>query len=84
MTMVHLVDPHHSVCASSTVSGRLAEAFVRTQSHRVSRILCRRLYMSIPMSLVKLHSIHFPSAANGTTPLSWSENPHLDSERSTQ
>jgi hypothetical protein len=26
MTMVHLVDPHHFVCASSTVSGHLAEA----------------------------------------------------------
>jgi hypothetical protein len=29
MTMVHLVDPHHFVCASSTVSGRLAEAFTK-------------------------------------------------------
>jgi hypothetical protein len=29
MTMVHLVDPHHFVRASSTVSGRLAEAFAQ-------------------------------------------------------
>jgi hypothetical protein len=29
MTMVHLVDPHHFICASSTVSGRLAEAFAK-------------------------------------------------------
>jgi hypothetical protein len=29
MAMVHLVDPHHFVCASSTVSGRLAEAFAK-------------------------------------------------------
>jgi hypothetical protein len=29
MTMVHLVDPHYFVCASSTVSGRLAEAFAK-------------------------------------------------------
>jgi hypothetical protein len=29
MAMVHLVDPHHSVCASSMVSGRLAEAFAK-------------------------------------------------------
>jgi hypothetical protein len=29
MAMVHLVDPHHFVRASSTVSGRLAEAFAR-------------------------------------------------------
>jgi hypothetical protein len=26
MTMVHLVDPHHFVCALSMVSGRLVEA----------------------------------------------------------
>jgi hypothetical protein len=29
MTMVHPVDPHHFVCASSMVSGRLAEAFAK-------------------------------------------------------
>jgi hypothetical protein len=29
MAMVHLVDPHHFVCASSTVSGRLAEAYAK-------------------------------------------------------
>jgi hypothetical protein len=29
MMMVHPVDPHHFVCASSTVSGCLAEAFVK-------------------------------------------------------
>jgi hypothetical protein len=86
MTMVHLVNPHYFVHALSTVSGRLAEAFAKnsTQSRRVSRILCRQLYMSMLTSLVKPHSTHFPSAANGTTPSSWSENPHLDSERSTQ
>jgi hypothetical protein len=29
MAMVYLVNPHHFVCASSTVSGRLAEAFAK-------------------------------------------------------
>jgi hypothetical protein len=29
MTMVHLVDPHHFVCASSMVSKCLAEAFAK-------------------------------------------------------
>jgi hypothetical protein len=29
MMMVHLVDPQHFVCASSTVSGRLAEALAK-------------------------------------------------------
>jgi hypothetical protein len=29
MAMVHLVNPHHFVCASSMVSRRLAEAFAK-------------------------------------------------------
>jgi hypothetical protein len=29
MAMVHPVDPHHFICASSTVSGRPAEAFAK-------------------------------------------------------
>jgi hypothetical protein len=29
MAMVHLVDPHHFVCASSMVSGHLVEAFAK-------------------------------------------------------
>jgi hypothetical protein len=29
MMMVHLVNPHHFVCASSTVSGHLAEVFAK-------------------------------------------------------
>jgi hypothetical protein len=29
MTMVHLVDPHHFVCAPSTVSGHLVETFAK-------------------------------------------------------
>jgi hypothetical protein len=29
MAMVHLVDPHHFVCASSTVSRHLAEVFAK-------------------------------------------------------
>jgi hypothetical protein len=51
MTMVHPVDPQHFVCASSTVSRRLAEAFAKTQSQRTFRILCRRLYTHMPTSL---------------------------------
>jgi hypothetical protein len=40
MAMVYLVDPHHFVHASSMVSGHLAEAFAKTPSRRVLRILC--------------------------------------------
>jgi hypothetical protein len=32
MTMVHPVDPHHFVCASSTVSGHLVEAFAKNSN----------------------------------------------------
>jgi hypothetical protein len=40
MAMVHLVDLHHFVRASSTVSRCLAKHFPKTQSQRVSRRLC--------------------------------------------
>jgi hypothetical protein len=40
MTMVHLVDPHHFVCASSTVSGHLAKAFAKNSKPRTFMILC--------------------------------------------
>jgi hypothetical protein len=84
MTMVHPVDPQHFVCASSTVSGRLAEAFaqnskpkgfediVLTTLHEYADVFSETTFDSLP------------ERCNGTTPLSWSENPHLDSERSTQ
>jgi hypothetical protein len=99
MTMVHLVNPHHFVRASSTVSGHLAEAFAKnskpkgfedivpTTLHEYAddfTRVCRRLYMSMPTTLVKPPSTLFQSTVNGTMPLSWSENPHLDSKRSTQ
>jgi hypothetical protein len=35
MAMVHLVDPHHFVCASSTVSGCLAEAYAKDSKPKV-------------------------------------------------
>jgi hypothetical protein len=38
--VVHPVNPHYFVCASSTVSGHLAEAFAKTLSQRALRILC--------------------------------------------
>jgi hypothetical protein len=84
MMMVHPVDPHHFVHASSTVSGRLAEASAKNSNRRVLRILCRRLYTNMPTSLVKPPSTRSRSAANGTTPSSWSTSPHLDSGRSTR
>jgi hypothetical protein len=77
MTMVHPVDPHYFFRASSTVSRCLAEAFAKNSKLKGFEDI-------VPTSLVKPPLTPFPSAANGTTPLSWSENPHPDSERSTQ
>jgi hypothetical protein len=36
MAMVHLVDPHHFVRASSTVSGHLAEVFAKNSKPKGS------------------------------------------------
>jgi hypothetical protein len=44
MTMVHPVDPYHFVHASSTVSGRLAEAFAKDSKPKVFEDI-------VPMSL---------------------------------
>jgi hypothetical protein len=81
MTMVHLVDPHHFVCASSTVSGRLAEASAKNSKPKGFEDI-------VPTTLHEYADIFsetaFQSAANGTMPLSWSTSPHLDSARSTQ
>jgi hypothetical protein len=97
MTMVHQVDPHHFVRASSMVSGCLAEAFAKdskpkdfedivpTSLHTYADVfthLCRRLYTPMPMSSVKRPLTPFQNITNGTTPLSWSTSPHPDSARS--
>jgi hypothetical protein len=49
MAMVHPVDPHHFVCASSMVSGHLAEAFAKNSKLKgfedivfIITHLCRR------------------------------------------
>jgi hypothetical protein len=60
MVMVHLVDPHHFVCASSMVSGRLAEAFAKnskpkgfedivpTSLHSYADVFCETAFDSLP------------------------------------
>jgi hypothetical protein len=40
MAMVHPVDPHHFVCALSTVSGCLAEAFAKNSKPKGIEVLC--------------------------------------------
>jgi hypothetical protein len=60
MAMVHPVDPHHFIRASSTVSGRLAEAFAKnsklkgfedivpTTLHRYANIFSETAFDSLP------------------------------------
>jgi hypothetical protein len=83
MAMVHPVDPHHFVRASSTVSGRLAEAFAKNSKLKGFEDI-------VPTTLHQYADIFSEtafdsqSAANGTMPLSWSASPHLDSAKSTR
>jgi hypothetical protein len=77
LEMMHSVDPHHFVCASSTVSGRLAEAFAKNSKPKGFEDI-------VPTSSVRRSLTPFQSAANGTTPSSWSASPHPDSARSIQ
>jgi hypothetical protein len=82
MMMVHPVDPHHFVCASSTVSRCLVEMFAKNSKPKGFEDI-------VPTSLHTYADIFsetafdsLPSAANETTPLSWSTSPHLDSAKS--
>jgi hypothetical protein len=75
MVMVHPVDPHHFVCALSTVSGRLAEVFAKNSKPKGFEDI-------VLTSSVRQPSTPSQSAANGTMPLSWSASPHLDSAKS--
>jgi hypothetical protein len=83
MTMVHPVDPHHFVHASSTVSGHLAEAFAKDSKPKVFEDI-------VPTSLHTYANV-FSETAFDSLPerrkwdhaMSWSANPHLDSTRST-
>jgi hypothetical protein len=57
MTMVHPVDPHHFVCALSTVSGRLAEAFAKNSKPKGFEDI-------MPMTLHKYANIFSETAFN--------------------
>jgi hypothetical protein len=60
MTMVHPVDPHHFVCASSMVSGCLAEAFAKNSKpkgfedivlmtlHKYANVFSETTFNSLP------------------------------------
>jgi hypothetical protein len=57
MAMVHLVDPHHFVHASSTVSARLAEAFAKNSKPKGFEDI-------VPMSLYTYADIFSETAFN--------------------
>jgi hypothetical protein len=44
MAMVHLVDPHHFIHASSTVSGHLVEVFAKNSKPKSFEVLCQHYY----------------------------------------
>jgi hypothetical protein len=82
MTMVHPVNAHHFVHASSTVSRRLAKVFAKNSKLKGFEDI-------VPMSLHTYADVFSEtafdssqSAASGTMPLSWSASPHPDSTKS--
>jgi hypothetical protein len=79
VAMVHLVDPHHFVRASSTVSRRLAEAFAKNSKPKGFKNID---YTPMPASSAKQPLTPFQSATSGTMPLSLSASSHLDSAKS--
>jgi hypothetical protein len=95
MVMVHPVDPHYFVRASSTVSRRLAEVFAKNSkpkgfedivptSLHTSDVIThiRHHYTHMPTSSVKQPLTHSQSTTNGTMPLSWSMSFPPDSPKS--
>jgi hypothetical protein len=84
MVMVHVVDPHHFVCASSMVSRHLVEEFAKNSKLKGLRILCQHHYTPMLTSSVKQPLTPSQSTTSGTMPLSWSASPHLDSAKSIQ
>jgi hypothetical protein len=94
MTMVQPVDPHHFVCASSTVSGRLAEAFAKnskpkdfhdivpTSLHAYADIFSETAFDSLPERCKWDHAIELecePSPGFGKVyPLTLMEQTEMD------
>jgi hypothetical protein len=84
MAMVHPVNPHHFVCALSTVSRRLAEVFAKNSKPKGFKDI-------VPMSLHTYANVFsetafdsLPERRKWDTPSSLSMSPHLDSARSIQ
>jgi hypothetical protein len=94
MTMVHLVDPQHFVCASSTVSGHLAEAstknlkpkdfhdIVPTSLHTYADVFSETAFDSLPEHCKWDHAIELerePSPEFGKVyPLTLTEQTEMD------
>jgi hypothetical protein len=69
MAMVHLVNPQHFVCASSTVSGRLAEASAKNSMPKGFHELSPQHFTPMKMCSAKRLSTLSLNVKNGTTPL---------------
>jgi hypothetical protein len=82
MAMVHLVDPHHFVRASSMVSGHLAEAFAKTSKPKGFEDIVPTSLHTYADVFSKTAFDSLPERRKWTMPLSWSASPHPDSTRS--
>jgi hypothetical protein len=82
MTMVHPVDPHHFVRASSMVSRHLVEAFAKNSKPKGFEDIVPMVLHTYADIFSEQPLTPSQSAANGTMPLSWSTSPHLDSAKS--
>jgi hypothetical protein len=81
MAMVHPVDPQHFVCASSMVSGRLAEASVKNSTPKGFHGI---VPTALPMKMCSAKRLSTLSLniENGTMPLNWNASHHLVFEKS--
>jgi hypothetical protein len=99
MTMVHPVDPHHFVCTSSMVSGRLVEAFAKnskpkgfedivpTTLHKYANVLSETAFDSLPERCKWDHTIELerePSPGfRKVYPMTLTEQMEMDAGHST-
>jgi hypothetical protein len=82
MAMVHLVNLHHFVRASSMVSGHLAEAFAKNSKPKGFEDIVPTSLHSYADVFSETAFDSLQSTTNGTMPSSWSTSPHPDCARS--
>jgi hypothetical protein len=82
MVMVHPVNPHHFVRASSTVSGRLAGVSAKNSKPKGFEDIVPMSLHTYPNVFSEMAFDSLPEHHKWTMPLSWSTSPHPDSAKS--